>query len=91
MYVSNSRGIISEENIYSTEVLQRKCIIILTFSSYDSHVSNQTFVDLRFLKARDVIKIFQLKLVYDFQRTIQPTDLMKLFQLSCDVLIHLDP
>ena len=85
IYCCNAWGITSEENIRSIEVLQRKCIRILTFSPYDSHVSNQTFIDLKFLKVRDVIKFFQLKLVYDFQCTILPTDLMELFQLSCEI------
>ena len=85
IYGCNAWGITSEENIRSIEVLQRKCIRILTFSPYDSHVSNQTFIDLKFLKVRDVIKFFQLKLVYDFQCTILPTDLMELFQLSCEI------
>ena len=85
IYGCNAWGITSEENIRSIEVLQRKCIRILTFSPYDSHVSNQTFIDLKFLVVRDVIKFFQLKLVYDFQCTILPTDLMELFQLSCEI------
>ena len=41
--------------------------------------------DLKLLKVRDVIKFFQLKLIYDFQYTTLPTDLMQLFQLSSEV------
>ena len=37
------------------------------------------------MKVRDVIKFFQLKLIYDFQCTTLPTDLMQLFQLSSEV------
>ena len=85
IYGCNVWGLSSEENIKAIEVLQRKCIRILTFSPPDTHVSNQKFCDLNFLKVRDVIKFFQLRLVYDFHCTTLPTDLMNLFQLSSDV------
>ena len=81
----NAWGLTSEENIRSIEVLQKKCIRILTFAPFNSHISNQTYIDLKFLKVRDVIKFFQLKLIYDFHCTTLPTDLMQLFQLSSEV------
>ena len=76
IYGCNAWGVTSNENIRSIEVLQRKCIRILTFAPFDSHVTNQTFIDLKFLKVRDVIKFIQLKLIYDFQCTTLPTDLI---------------
>ena len=88
IYGCNAWGLTSEENIQAIEVLQRKCIRILTFAPFNSHVSNQTFIDLKLLKIRDVIKFFQLKLIYDFQCTTLPTDLMHLFQLSSEVRIN---
>ena len=88
IYGCNAWGLTSEENIQSIEILQRKCIRILTFAPFNSHVSNQTFIDLKLLKVRDIIKFFQLKLMYDFQCTTLPTDLMHLFKLSSEVRIN---
>jgi hypothetical protein len=85
IYGCNAWGVTSEENIKSIEILQRKCIRILTFAPFNSHVTNQTFIDLKLLKIRDIIKFYQLKLIYDFQCTSLPTDLMHLFQLSGEV------
>ena len=48
-------------------------------------IPNQTFIDLKFLKVRDLIKFYQLRLIYDFQTTTLPTDLMSMFRLSCEV------
>ena len=85
IYGCNAWGLTSEENIKTIEVLQRKCIRILTFAKFDSHIPNETFVNLKLLKVRDVIKFFQLKLIYDFQCTTLPTDLMTLFKLSSEI------
>ena len=85
IYGCNAWGITSEENIQAIEILQRKCIRIITFAPFNSHVSNQTFIDLKLLKIRDIIKFYQLKLTYDFQCTTLPTDLMNLFKLSSEV------
>ena len=80
----NIWGLTSEENIYKIEVLQKKCIRILTFSPFNSH-TNELFRDLKILKVRDVIKLYQLKLVYDFLNNRLPSDLMSLFRRSSDV------
>ena len=88
IYGCNAWGLTSEENIRSIEILQRKCVRILTFAPFNSHISNQTFIDLKILKVREIIKFFQLKLVYDFHCTTLPTDLMHLFKLSSEVRIN---
>ena len=56
----------------------------MTFAPYDSNV-DQSFLDLKLLKVRDVIKMHQLKLVYDFQDRSLPDDLMGLFKLSTNI------
>ena len=81
----NAWGLTSEENIKTIEVLQRKCIRILTFAPFNSHIPNKTYIDLRFMKVRDIISFFQLRLVYDFQCTTLPSELMSLFKLSGEV------
>ena len=55
----------SEENINAIQVLQNKCIRIMTFAPYNSNV-DQSFLDLKLLKVSEVIKSHQLKVTYDF-------------------------
>ena len=85
IYGCNAWGLTSEENIHSIEILQNKCIRILTFAPFNSHIPNQTYIDLNILKVRDIIKFYQLRLIYDFQCTTLPNDLMSLFRLSSEV------
>ena len=47
--------------------------------------SDQSFIDLGLLKVREVIKVNQLKVVYDFYEKKLPDDLMSLFILSSNV------
>ena len=56
----------------------------MTFAPYISNV-DQSFIDLKMLKIRDVIKLQQLKVVYDFQDKILPDNLMDLFRLSSNI------
>ena len=53
-------GLTTEENIRKIEVLQKKCLRILTFSDFNSH-TNPLFIELELLKVRDIIKSHQLK------------------------------
>ena len=77
-------GLTSEENLKKIEVLQRKCIRIITFSDFRSH-TNHLFIKHKILKVRDVIKLNQLKLVYEFFGNVLPSDLQNLFTLSSDI------
>ena len=56
----------------------------MAFAPFNSH-TNPLFQALKLLKVRDVIKINQIKLVYDFYDNSLPTDLMSLFQSSANV------
>ena len=85
IYGCNAWGLTSEENINAIQVLQNKCIRILTFAQPNSHIPKQRFHDLNLLNVRDIIKFYQLRLVYDFHCTTLPTDLMSLFKLSSEV------
>ena len=53
----------------------------MTFAPFNSN-TDQSFIDLRLLKVREVIKMNQLKVVYDFYDKKLPDDLMSLFVLS---------
>ena len=56
---------------------------IITFSNYDSH-SNPLFIDLKILKVRELIKMQQLKLAFEYCYGIIPIDLQSLFHSSKD-------
>ena len=82
-YACNIWGLTTEENLKKIEVLQKKCIRIMTFSEFDSH-TNPLFVDLKLLKVRDIINSQQLKLVYEFLHNTLPTDLQNFFVFNSD-------
>ena len=84
IYGCNVWGLTKEENIEKIEVLQKKCVRILTFSPFNSH-THDIFKDLGILKVRDVIEMHQLKLVFDFFNCSLPSDLMTLFTRASDV------
>ena len=83
IYGCNVWGLSTEGNINTIEVLQKKCVRILSFAPFKAH-TNQLFIALGLLKVRDIIKCQQLKLVYDFYEKNMPTDLMTLFQSSAE-------
>ena len=56
----------------------------MTFAPFNSN-TDQSFIDLGLLKVREVIKLNQLKVVYDFYDKKLPDDLMSLFILSSNV------
>ena len=56
----------------------------MTFSDFNSH-TNPLFIDLKLIKVTDVIKLHQLKLVYEFCKQTIPTDLQNLFTFSSDI------
>ena len=83
-YGCNIWGLTTEENLNKIEILQKKCIRIMTFSDFNSHTT-PLFIDLKLLKIRDIIKLQQLKLVYEFCKDVLPDDLQNLFKFSSDV------
>ena len=54
IYGCNVWGLTTDENLHKIEVLQRKCVRILKFAPFNSH-TNQFFIDLKFLKVKDII------------------------------------
>ena len=87
IYGCNVWGLSSEENLKKIEILQRKCLRILTFSDFRSH-TNHLFIKHNILKVREIIKLQQLHLLYNFLNDSLPTDLKKLFKLNDDVHSH---
>ena len=74
----------NNKKISRIERLQKKCVRIMTFAPFNSH-TNPIFQELELLIVQDVIKIHQMKLVFDFHRRSLPDDLMNLFKLTTDV------
>ena len=81
---SNVWGFTSEKNINDIQVLQNKCLRIMCFAPFNSN-TDKLYIDLGLLKVRDVIKMNQLKVIYDFYDKKLPNDLMSLFVLSSNV------
>ena len=62
IYGCNIWGLTSEENIKKLDILQKRCIRIMTFSDFRSY-TNPLFIKLKVLKVREIIKLQQLKLL----------------------------
>ena len=87
-YGCNIWGMTSDENLNKIEVLQKKCMRIITFSDFQSH-AHPLFSRLKVLKVCDIIKMQQMLLMYGFLQYSLPTDLNKLFKLNDDVHNHI--
>ena len=74
-------------NIEIITVLQKKCIRIINFAPFNSH-TNELFIKNQLLKLEDIIKIEQLKLIFDFKNKKLPKDLQTLFQLNSEIHSH---
>ena len=62
---------------------------IINFAPFNSHTNNM-FLDNKLLNFDDIIKVEQLKLVFDFKNKNLPIDLLDLFKLNSDnILISL--
>ena len=85
IYGCNIWGITTVENLDKIVKLQKKCVRIITFSDFDSH-ANPLFIDLKILKVHDVIKLQQLKLVYEYRNNLIPHDLRTFFNCRFETL-----
>ena len=83
IYGYNIWGLTSEEILNKIEVLQRKCLRIITVSDFNSHShTNPLVINLKLLKVKYLIKLHQLKLVFEFYEQVIPT---ALFTFSSDM------
>ena len=62
IYGCNIWGLTSEENLKKLEILQKRCIRIMTFSDSRSY-TNPLFIKLKVLNVPEIIKLQQLKLL----------------------------
>ena len=84
IYGCNIWGLTTEENLKKIEILQKKCVRIMTFSDFNSH-TNPLFIELKLLKVRDIINSQQLLLVYNYYNNTLPIDIQNLFKFSRDM------
>ena len=87
IYGCNIWGLTSEENLKKIEILQKKCIRIMSFSDFRSQ-TNPIFMNLKILKGCEIIKLQQLKLLYEFMNNSLPADLKDMFKLNSDIHNH---
>ena len=76
------------ENLGTITILQKKCMRVINFAPFNSHTNNM-FCDNKLLKFDDLIKVEQLKLIFDFKNKNLPIDLLDLFKLSSDINTHI--
>ena len=61
---------------------------ILNFAPFNSHTNN-IFLGNKLLKIDDIIKVEQLKLVFDFKNKNLPIDLLDIFKLYSGINSHI--
>ena len=66
------------------EIIQKKAIRIMTFSDFKAH-TNPLFMDLKLLKVRDLIKINQLKFVFEFYKGNLPVEFNNIFEFNSNI------
>ena len=72
------------KNMDCISILQKKCLRILNFAPINSHTNSLFLLD-KVIKFTDVIKIEQLKLVFQFKHKLLPMDILNLFELNSAV------
>ena len=71
----------SSKNMDSITVLQKKCLRMLNFVPINTR-TNPLFLHDKIIKCTDVVKMEQLKLVFQFKHKMLPTDILNLFKLN---------
>ena len=74
----------TKTNINKIRVLQKKCIRIINHAPYNSD-TKFLFQENQLLKLDDIIKIEQLKLVFQFKKGDLPNELNNLFKLNVNI------
>ena len=77
----------SSTNLNTIKILQKKCIRIINFSSFNTH-TNPLFAENKLLKFDDIITYGLLKTVFDFYKGYLPEDLQDLFKFSKNIHTH---
>ena len=68
-------------------VLQKKCFRIINFAAFNSH-TNSLFYKDKILKFEDIIKLEQMKIIFEYKTNCLPSDLISLFLENKDINCH---
>ena len=86
-YACQVWSLTTQQNIDAIEILQKKCLRIINFAPYNSH-TNILFSNDKLLKFQDIIKLEQMKIIFEFKRNSLPLDLNNLFQENKEINCH---
>ena len=84
LYGSLAWQFTSITNLKRIFILQKKCLRLITFSSYTDH-SNPLFRDLKLLKLHDILEFEVIKFFFKFYRNELPESVSKQFNLVDEV------
>lgn len=84
-YGINVWALTSNDNLNKIEILQNKCVRILTHSDFDAH-ANPLYLNLQLLKVHDIIMLNHIIFTYQFTKNCLPTDIQGLFSFSRDIV-----
>ena len=88
IYACQVWSLTTQHNIDTIKILQKKCVRIINFASFNGH-TNILFNSDKLLKFQDSIKFEQMKLVFEFKTNTLPLDLNNLFQENKEINCHL--
>ena len=83
-YGCNVWGLTSNKNLNEIEILQRKCIRIITDSDFRSP-TNHLFIRHKILKVREILDLNQLQLAFNFLDKSLPSNLNNLFKSNDEI------
>ena len=86
-YACQVWSLTTQHNIDAIKILQKKCLRIINFAPYNSH-SNILFRNDKLLKSRDIIKLEQMKIIFEFKSNSLSLDLNNLFQENKKINCH---
>ena len=83
-YGCNVWGLTSNKNLNEIQILQRKCIRIITNSDFRSP-TNHLFIRHKILKVREILDLNQLQLAIKFLDKSLPSNLNNLFKFNDEI------
>ena len=86
-YACQIWSLTTQHNIDAIIILQKKCLRIIDFAPYNIQ-SNILFRNDKLLKFQDIIKLEQMKIIFEFKSNSLPPDLNNLFQENKEINCH---
>ena len=83
-YACQVWSLTTQQNLNTINILQKKCLRIINFSAFNSH-TNILFCSDKILKFEDIIKLEQMKIIFEFKTNCLPIDLTNLFHENKDI------